>query len=406
MRLTPNAASRNSTENQLTSLVAASVLVSLVSAPCVAQTSDPVDSAAGSPVGLAPEAVAADSPFRAAPTPKPAVSIVVVGDRLPISVLSSSLGLPILSRFTLRFAPADRFGPEDLFRARLESAVDIHVWMDTETPGVVRLYFANRAGTRYLVRTIEFSDRMDEMDREALAQVLESSLSALAEGKTGLTRKQAELLLEPPKPARSAVTPPRGAAPRSAPSAPSWRRQSRGWLPEAALFYRVTPHGNELPVVHGPGVRMGADSFTSARQLGVAASAQYQFPQRHQDDRIGLRLRALALRFDVRTVETHLVPRSGLVATLGPGLDATWLSAETREEAFEAERTRSSVVLLLAGGLAWQLRVAASVRLELGLGVELDLASVHYDILMLDGTERFVSRWPVRPTGSFGVELF
>ena len=62
--------------------------------------------------------------------------------------------------------------------------------MDTTTPGVVRLYFANRAGTRYLVRTMELSDQMDEMDREALAQAMEWSLSALAQGTAGLTRNK------------------------------------------------------------------------------------------------------------------------------------------------------------------------------------------------------------------------
>jgi hypothetical protein len=332
--------------------------------------------------------------------------LVVVGERLPTSELSDALGTPIRSKFSLRFARADRFGPEDLFRAKIASEVDTHVWMDTTTPGVVRLYFANREGTRYLVRTIELSDPMDEMDREALAQVLESSLLALQEGTAGLTRKQAESLLRPP---RKSVPPPEPTpvpAP-SPPRAPSWRSQNDGWLPETALFYRLAAHSDEVSIVHGPGVRLGADLLSSARQLGVAASAQYQFPRRHEDPRLRLTFQTLALRFAARDVETGLIPHSGLMATLGVGLDAVWFSTEALDEqSFEAEPPRTSLLPVLTAGLGWQLRIHQSMRLELAAGLDLDLASVHYDIATLDGSERFVSRWPVRPTGTLGAEFW
>jgi hypothetical protein len=333
--------------------------------------------------------------------------VVVAGERLPTSELLSALGAPIRKKFSLQFARTDRFGQKDLFRAKMESGVDTHVWMDTTTSGVVRLYFSNREGTRYLMRTLELSDPMNEMDREALAQVLESSLLALQQGTAGLTRQQAESLVHPPSipvPQPTEPSPVRAPAP---PPAPSWRSQSHGWLPETAPFYRLAAHSDEVFVVHGPGVRLGTDWLGAVRQLGVAISAQYQLPQRHEDQRLRLTLQTLALRLVVRTVETGFVPRSGLMATFGIGLDTVWFSTKALDEQmFEAAPSRTSLLPLMVAGLGWQLRVNSRARLELAVGLELDLTSVHYDIAHRDRAERFVTRWPARPTVSVGVEFW
>jgi hypothetical protein len=56
--------------------------------------------------------------------------------------------------------------------------------------------------------------------------------------------------------------------------------------------------------------------------------------------------------------------------------------------------------------LVWQLRVEPNLRLELSVGAELDLVDAHYDVVTSDGTMELVSRWPVRPTASIGLELF
>lgn len=393
MRRTPTAASRNSSRIRLFSLVAAG-LVGLLAVPAWGQPPEAGNSET-SPTDAAPESAS-----------HPTVLILVVGSRLAPSLLASTLGAETQNTFSLDFGTAAHFGPQDLFRARLDSSADIYVWVDTTTPGVVRLYFVNRAGTRYLVRTMELSDEIDEMDREALAQAIEWSLSALREGTAGMTREEAESLLQVSGVEPEPTTPPapttRAPRPR-----PSWRSRRGGWLPEVASFYRFASHSDEIPIMHGPGLRVGLDRVTPARQLGVAASAQYQFPQRHSDDRVALELRTLALRAELRTVETSLSRRAALVASLGAGLDTTRTTSEVRDpESFTVEPTRGSTVPLLAGGFGGQFRFAPTVRLELGIGLELDLVRVQFDLDTTGGVEHFVSRWPAHPTGTLAVEFW
>ena len=190
------------------------------------------------------------------------------------------------------------------------------------------------------------------------------------------------------------------------PRTPPWRRRGKGWLPEIASFYRTSGHSTSFPILHGPGLRIGADQISQHRQLGIAASAQYQFPQRYEDARVALELRTLALRLDLRAIDTDLVAHNGLGAVIGVGLDTIWLSPQTRDSiAFAAEANRVSLAPLLTGGLIWQIRLNAAVRIELGVGMEVDLVPTHYDIVEPAGTERFVSRWPARPAASLGVEF-
>ena len=96
-----------------------------------------------------------------------------------------------------------------------------------------------------------------------------------------------------------------------------------------------------------------------------------------------------------------------LSANPGAGLDVVFSSPEALDyDRFEATASGVSTVPLAAGGLVWQLQVEPSLRLELSVGAEVDLIDVHYDVVAGDGTTELVSRWPVRPSASIGLELF
>ena len=115
----------------------------------------------------------------------------------------------------------------------------------------------------------------------------------------------------------------------------------------------------------------------------------------------------MALRLELRTVETSLGRSSALTASVGAGWDTTWASTEARDrDAFEPEPTRSSTTALVTGGLGWQWRLTPAVRVEASAGAEADFVSTHYDIVTADGPERFVRRWPVRPTASVSAEFW
>ncbi len=337
------------------------------------------------------------------------VEMVVVGGALSVRQLSDTLGPQLRAAFVIDFATARRFEPQELFRARFDSQVDIHVWVDTSDARLARLYFANRNGTRFLVRTLELSGHMDEMDCEALAQAIEWSLRALTERSSeALTREQAQSLLgtdeSPPRqlPAPSKATPPRTPV-----ESPTWRRRQTGWLLEAASFYGASLHSSEIPILHGPGLRLGLDRLGVRYQLGGLVGVQYQLPQRHQDDRVALQLRTLAWRLDLRALDTGLTSGAGLGATIGAGIDTTWVVPEAIDrEDFEAQATSVQHSSLLTGGIVGQVRLASTARLELRLSVEVDLTRVHYDVVGADGAEPFVARRRVHPVLTLGVEWF
>ncbi len=342
------------------------------------------------------------------PEPEPArlprVHVTAVG--MPAVALERALGPGLESSYTLVFSSAERFGPEQLFSARIESPPSIHVWVDTTTPGNAQLYFVNRDGTRYLVRTLEISPSFDEMDSESLAQAIEWSLQALVEGSAGLTRAEAESLFhESANPsAKVRPSPERAAEPR--PSS-DWRRKTIGWLPEVALLHGWTMHSAELPGVQGPVVRVGLDQLVPGRQVGFAMSAQYQYPQRYAELGVALEVQSVASRVEARYLATDLVDGSAFGVRLGLGLDVVFSSTEALDyERFEATENGVDSVPLAASGLIWQLRVERNLRLELSVGAELDFVDVHYDVVTNDGTVELVSRWPVRPSASIGLELF
>jgi hypothetical protein len=325
---------------------------------------------------------------------------------MPSAALERALGPGLKSSYVLVFSSAERFGPEQLFSARIESPPSIHVWVDTTTPDSAHLYFVNRDGTRYLVRNLEISSSLDEMDSESLAQAIEWSLQALVEGSAGMTRAEAKALFHEPAapPAKVSTSTDRPVEPH--PSS-AWRRKTIGWLPEVALLHGWTMHSAELPASQGPVVRVGVDRLVPGRQLGFAVSAQYQYPQRYAELGVALEVQSVASRMEARYLATDLVDGSALGLRLGLGLDVVFSSSEALDYVrFEATENEVSSVPLAAGGLVWQLRVESGLRLELGVGAELDFVDVHYDVVTNEGTVELVSRWPVRPAASIGLELF
>lgn len=330
----------------------------------------------------------------------PRVQVTAVG-ALPPATLERALGPALRSSYVLVFSEASEFRPHQLFSARDESASSVHVWVDTTTPRTARLYFANRDGTRYLVRTLELSESIDEIDREALAQTIEWSLQALVEGTAGLTRAEAEsLLADDTAPAAEIVLEP----PRST---HAWRDGAEGWLTHLALLHGWAPHSTELPATQGPLLRVGVDALTPRHQFGFAVSAQYRYPQRYAERGVALELQSVAARFDARYLATDLIEGSALGVRVGGGFDAVLSAPEALDSTrFDAMEKSANTVPLVTAGFVWQLRVETHVRLELSVGAEIDLVDVRYDVLTSSGAREFVSRWPARPTASLGLELF
>ena len=167
--------------------------------------------------------------------PAPAVDVTVVGTADDLERIRALV--PRLMGGGARWSRVDKLDPADVLRDRRDGdTAAVRAWVDVTVATRVRLYFATRSGDRvgergvpprepfagggtlpgshfdrFLVRDVELSGRFDEVDRAALAEVLESSIGALvANERAGLTRAEAEAVLarRAPPAAPPAIGPP------------------------------------------------------------------------------------------------------------------------------------------------------------------------------------------------------
>lgn len=329
------------------------------------------------------------------------VELIVIGEVAADFDLSAALGPNLRAEYELRFMTARRFDPQELFRARFDSTIDVHVWIDATDPKLGRLYFAEHTGTRFLVRALELSGEMDEMDREVLAQAIEWSLRALTDRSTEtLTRAEAEALVGGGDRTEPTIATPTTTKPRAG-SRPAPRVSGR-----FGSFYGLGAHSNEIPIVHGPGLRLGLEAPLGQQRLAMMLGGQYQIPQRCSDGRLELELHALVLRAALRLLGPELGAGLRMGPYLGVGADAVFASVEVLDPtAVTAHETGTERTFVATGGLAMGLDLWSRLRPALELGVELDPVELHFDVETPDGPEPFVEHWRVRPVVSLGVEL-
>ena len=219
---------------------AATWLLLAVEAPLQALPAEPAgvvrsgEAPAGTPPPTAPRLGHADL-----------VEITVVGPVPDYQRLIAPIGARTPSGVPLLWNRIDRFNPlAELLRAEPPppASVALRCWIDLSDLRRVTLYFASRGGERFLVRELALSGRLDEVDQQSLAQVVEISIAALLENQdTGLTRAEAREILARAQPATSP---------------PAASVKARGWRPGVALSYGIAAVAASLPAGQGPGVTL------------------------------------------------------------------------------------------------------------------------------------------------------
>ncbi|WP_437679117.1 hypothetical protein [Sorangium sp. So ce131] len=324
---------------------------------------------------------------------------MLTGDPGDLASIRAALGSHALSAFAVRFRTAPRFDAKELFAARASSEAALSCWIDLSRPRLAELYFTDPVADRFLVRSLELSGRLDELDRESVAQVVELSLRSLREDAgVSLDREQARALLLR-----------REAAPREAPAAAPDPAPERRAALELGVFYGVAAHSAGVGVTHGPGVRVALGGGWGRQRLAIGARFQYQFERRYEEPRIGLALSTAALRADASWLYA-LGPRAmslELGARLGAGLDhvdVTPRPGTGSAEFVPAEPSATSSFVLAAGAVA-KLPLGRGARAFTELFIELDPVRVRYDLELSQGTETVLARYRLRPGVLLGVEL-
>jgi hypothetical protein len=190
-------------------------------------------------------------------------------------------------------------------------------WITVPSRRLARLCFADPELQRYLVREVPLRDGLDELGRERIAQVVETATLALLQGAEGLSRAEVRtaLRIHSRPPEEPPATPPQ---PKPSSPDPGPRPELHARI---GLAYHGQWSGNELGLLHGPGLRVGADygiPGASAWLLGV--SGQLRFRRRIELPEVGVDVQTAAVRLLLGRLGP-LADRVAMVTLLGPGGD-------------------------------------------------------------------------------------
>ena len=279
------------------------------------------------------------------------------------------------------------------------------VFIDATEPEHALLYLVDASWERILVRRVPLSEGLDEVAREQLAHIVESSVAALrAGGRIGVTREQASSELgvssapEPSGPVPEAAwrprpEPPRERAPRLLDAEPARTLELAlgvGW--GAALF-------TSDRVQHGPLARLEG-SLGPSSPFGAALVGQYRLPLIVEAEPIDLRLESGGVRL-VGFGRVEPTPDLRLVVEAGGGLDVERVVSQgDRSTGLRVASSEARVAPILRLGAGPSLRVLGSAWLTALIGVELDLAPDDYVIRRGGTTEVVAEPLALRPGAS------
>ena len=333
-------------------------------------------------VGISP-AASADSAFES-PASKPAVVHIFVVGTTAESVR------PLVDVFSrrdsnLHLTHVPVFSAADVLMAG-DSGVAARVWIEVAPTGQARITIADERAQRFLVREAALPTWPDEVARETVAQMVESSVTALLENqRLGMSRAEADSALaaraqSTPKPARTE------------------HRQSFGVSYQAQLF------SPQIALAHGPGLRWSISRPTHAGDIGLGASGQYVLPQDEVSADVGAELQTVALRLGAELRE-RLGALASLAAGLGGGVDAVHVKPRQGQLGVATlTNAHWTAVTVLRAELRATVELGRQLGLSLASSVEWDPAKRHYDVSGLDGTAAMVQPYTVRPGLSLALE--
>jgi len=344
----------------------------------------------------------------ASPRAPAAVEIAVVGSASDLQRVQTLFGAGGLAGVTPTWVRIARFDPLEVLREhRPPERRAVRCWIDLSRPGRTRLFFAAGSGERFLVRDLATSPRSNEMDQQALAEVLEQSVTALLDDEeAGLDRAQAKALLERRwRPETSA--PAARVAVKTSPATPP-----RSFHLNAAAFYAgqalalERPSGNALALVHGPGLSLAVSTEQVQQRWAIWAATQLQFPHRELGNDVGLDFQTIATRAGLE-LQQSIGDRAGdsglrisqLILRVGAGLDLVHLTPlpGAGDPAVMLTRARWSKSLVFTAAVGAGLSVGPRARLAVTVFADVLPTAVHYDLAAEGQVTRVFSPARVRP---------
>ena len=328
------------------------------------------------------------------------VEIVVVGSDPDSEALRAALGANAFDGAAVRWSRKASLEADELFERQPEaSEVEVRAWIDLRDPKQASLYFADRAGERFLVRTVALPDGLSPLAREALGQVLELSVKALLEDdRVGMSRAETSALLNAGRKEEPAKQAPPPDVPEPSEPSPAADEPSLG----AEIFYGARLHSKDVSLVHGPGLGLGWITESTSRFSIFWVTAQYELPEELVTPEVGVEWTTLRVQGGFGL---ELAAGSSFFAggRLGAGVDVTSFSPRQGSESAAVELEPSSVstapVVSFAfeGSVAFTSHLSASARLFASFYP----VRVHYDLEVGGEPTTVLAPYWVRP----GLEL-
>lgn len=299
--------------------------------------------------------------------------------------------------------------------SRAATKSQLRIWVVLASAQTARLYFADPAGARFLVREVPLVAGLDESGRETLAQVIATSARAFVN--QAVTSSPSEIAASFRPQVAPVVQPSAGAyalsygAPEPPPpiagqfwlsgfAVPVDARKAEArptsWQTHlGAAYFAAWVDGSRLG--HGPGVFVAVARPVQAWRWSFAIQGQYRFPLeiRDTDGTIGLHTVSLATW---SALERALANDWALGFDIGISIQRNAFSLAPAPSATVMSRSGVSYRPSVPFGLRATYPVGA-LNAALLLGVDAALVRTHYDI----GTRAAFAPWIVQPR--FGVEV-
>lgn len=282
------------------------------------------------------------------------------------------------------YARPSAVDPTDVITPRADAAPAVaRVWLDLGRPGRATVFLVDEPWERILVRHVDAPNGVDEVTRETIGHIVQSSVEAMLAGqRIGLAREEARAALGLGPVAADA---PPGSSPKAAPPVPG--RPDRGVRADRApaslgldvgVRYEALAWSRESPALHGPGVAVSTTFGAALPRVGVEASGQYRFPTTVEGKPAGVRLDSGALR--LVAIADLALSRSVLArAAAGGGLDLVGVEARiVAGTDTTAEPAELTLVPQLRAAVAAASAADGGHRLWGGIAAELDLTDTRY----------------------------
>ena len=334
------------------------------------------------------------------------VQIVVTGETRTTSALEQLVrelvaGLPV----QLEWSGSRAIDPRQvLARHADDRRVLVRAWVDLSDAKRAKIYVANGESERFIVRFVPEPNGYDAVAREALGQIVESSIAAfVARDDAGISREDAVQKVADEDPASVDVVaqpPPQKLReqprPRSVRAAPSP-------LLDLGLVYQGALLDSSKTLQHGGALILGT-AFAAAigPRFVLRASVGYRAKARLDDEKIGLHLSAETARL-AAGLEGNATRRLALGALVGGGLDVVSVEPVARSAATRAHASSRNVEPFLSLMGTVKLRLTSGLALLLALGTELDLSHPSYGVEGASGLTPVFTPSVVRPTVVLGL---